>query len=86
MGFLDTSMNTQAVAVERTLDRQLMTGLHGRWSLGAFAGAGLGALGVAAGVSLTVQLAVLGAIAIVVGACVLPGSGPRSAADRGSGR
>lgn len=76
MGFLDTSMNTQAVAVERTLDRQLMTGLHGRWSLGAFAGAGLGALGVAAGVSLTVQLAVLGAIAIVVGACVLPGLVP----------
>ncbi len=72
MGLLDISMNTQAVAVERALGRQLMTGLHGRWSLGAFAGAGLGAIGVAIGMSLSVQLAILGAIGILVGLWAAP--------------
>jgi hypothetical protein len=67
MGLLDTSMNTQAVSVERSLDRPLMTGLHGRWSLGSFAGAGLGALGVAIGMPLSVQLAILGVMGIAIG-------------------
>jgi MFS family permease len=55
-GTLDVSMNTQAVAVERRAGRPQMTGFHGTWSIGAFAGAGAGALGVAAGVSLSTQL------------------------------
>ena len=58
-GSLDVSMNTQAVAVERAAGRPLMPGFHGSWSIGAFAGAGLGALGVAAGLGLTVQLLLL---------------------------
>jgi hypothetical protein len=58
-GALDVSMNTQAVTVERAAGRPLMSGFHGSWSIGAFAGAGIGALGVAAGVSLTPQLALL---------------------------
>jgi fucose permease len=59
-GTLDVSMNTQAVAVERTQQRRLMPGLHGCWSIGTFAGAGLGALGVGIGLSLSWQLALLG--------------------------
>ena len=43
-GTLDVAMNTQAIAVERTGGRILMSGLHGSWSIGAFAGAGIGAL------------------------------------------
>ena len=43
-----------------------MSGLHARWSLGALAGAGAGALGVWAGVSLTWQLIVLGLAALLV--------------------
>ena len=58
-GSLDVSMNTQAVAVERAAGRPLMPGFHGSWSIGAFAGAGLGALGVAAGLGLTAQLLLL---------------------------
>jgi MFS family permease len=58
-GTLDVSMNTQAVTVERAAGRPLMSGFHACWSIGAFAGAGIGALGVAAGLSLTPQLLLL---------------------------
>jgi MFS family permease len=58
-GTLDVSMNTQAVTVERAARRPLMSGFHASWSIGAFAGAGIGALGVLAGVSLTAQLLLL---------------------------
>jgi MFS family permease len=58
-GALDVSMNTQAVTVERAAGRPLMSGFHGSWSVGAFAGAGLGALGVAAGIPLAPQLLLL---------------------------
>lgn len=56
---LDMAMNTQAIVVEQAQRRRLMSGLHGSWSLGAFAGAGIGAAGVALGVSLTAQLVAL---------------------------
>ncbi|MCU1459348.1 MAG: transporter, partial [Actinomycetia bacterium] len=65
-GTLDVAMNTQAIAVERTGARVLMSGLHGSWSIGAFVGAGIGALAVAAGVSLSVQLLALGTVALLV--------------------
>ncbi len=58
-GTLDVSMNTQAVTVERAARRPLMSGFHASWSIGAFAGAGIGALGVAVGLSLTSQLLLL---------------------------
>jgi MFS family permease len=58
-GALDVSMNTQAVTVERAAGRPLMSGFHGSWSIGAFTGAGIGVLGVAAGISLTPQLLLL---------------------------
>ena len=65
-GTLDVSMNTQAVAVERAAGRPLMSGFHASWSIGAFAGAGVGALGVAAGLSLTSQLLVLAVPVLLV--------------------
>jgi fucose permease len=65
-GTLDVAMNTQAIAVERTGRRVLMSGLHGSWSIGSFAGAGVGALAVAAGVTLSIQLLVLGTIGLLV--------------------
>jgi MFS family permease len=64
-GTLDVAMNTQAIAVERRGQRVLMSGLHGSWSIGSFAGAGIGALAVAAGISLSIQLLVLGTIALL---------------------
>ncbi len=65
-GALDVSMNTQAIVVERGVGRPIMSGLHGGWSIGAFAGAGFGALGVAVGLSLRDQLALLGLLVLVV--------------------
>jgi MFS family permease len=65
-GTLDVAMNTQAIAVERSRERLLMSGLHGSWSIGSFAGAGIGALAVAAGITLSVQLLVLGTVALLV--------------------
>jgi MFS family permease len=65
-GTLDVAMNTQGIAVERTGRRNLMSGLHGSWSIGAFAGAGIGALAVAAGITLSLQLLVMGTIALLV--------------------
>jgi MFS family permease len=65
-GTLDVAMNTQAIAIERTGGRILMSGLHGSWSIGAFAGAGIGALAVAAGITLSLQLLVMGTIALLV--------------------
>jgi fucose permease len=43
-----------------------MPGFHASWSIGAFAGAGIGALGVAAGLSLSRQLALLAVPVLVV--------------------
>ncbi len=65
-GALDVSMNTQAVVVEQVRGRPLMSGFHGCWSIGTFAGAGIGALGVAVGLSLTSQQVVLGLPALMV--------------------
>jgi MFS family permease len=66
-GTLDVSMNTQAVTVERAAGRPLMSGFHACWSIGAFAGAGVGALGVAAGLSLTLQLFLLAVPVLLIG-------------------
>jgi hypothetical protein len=65
-GTLDVSMNTQAVAVERAEGRPLMSGFHASWSIGAFAGAGIGAIGVAVGISLTQQLSLLAVPALAI--------------------
>ncbi len=63
---LDVSMNTQAISVERAARRALMPGFHGVWSLGTFAGAALGAGGVAIGLSLSDQLLLLAAPCVVI--------------------
>lgn len=65
-GSLDVAMNTQGVTVERTIGHPIMSGLHGAWSIGGFAGAGLGTLGVSTGLSLTTQLALEGVVILLV--------------------
>nr|WP_111298584.1 MFS transporter [Paracoccus saliphilus] len=44
IGGMDVAMNANAVAVERVRGRAIMSSCHGFWSLGAFAGAGLGGM------------------------------------------
>ncbi|HEX4292410.1 MAG TPA: MFS transporter [Trebonia sp.] len=86
-GTLDVAMNTQAIAVERSGGRILMSGLHGGWSIGAFAGAGTGALAVAAGITLSLQLLVMGTIALLVAGLLttrmLPAAAEHADADAG---
>ena len=65
-GILDVSMNTQAISVERLARRPLMPGFHGLWSIGSFAGAALGALGIAIGLQLTDQLLILAVPCLLV--------------------
>jgi fucose permease len=64
-GSLDVAMNTQAITVERAGRPVLMSGLHGSWSIGAFAGAGIGALAVGAGITLSSQLLILGSLSVL---------------------
>ncbi len=46
IGGMDVSMNANAVAVERKLGRAIMSSSHGFWSLGGFAGGGVGGLAI----------------------------------------
>lgn len=65
-GALDVAMNTQAAAVERRARAPIMSRFHGMWSVGALAGALIGAACVGAGVGLLPQLAVLGVLVVAV--------------------
>lgn len=65
-GALDVAMNTQAGTVERLARAAIMARFHGMWSVGALAGAVIGAGCVSAGIGLTVQLAVLGLAVLIV--------------------
>ncbi|MQY20632.1 MFS transporter [Nocardia macrotermitis] len=64
-GMVDVAMNTQAVTVEKAVGRPIMSRLHGMWSVGGFAGGLIGSGAVGLGIGLTVQLAVLGVLAVV---------------------
>lgn len=46
VGGMDVAMNANAVTVERRLGRPIMSSSHGFWSLGGFAGGGLGGLAI----------------------------------------
>src|SRR6478752_7806524 len=48
-GVMDVAMNAHGVAVERQLRKPILSSLHGGWSLGGFAGAGLVAVTAVAG-------------------------------------
>ncbi|MBS0189893.1 MAG: MFS transporter [Planctomycetes bacterium] len=52
LGALDVAMNIQAVLVERSTGRALMSGFHGLWSVGGIVGAGLVSVLISAGAPL----------------------------------
>jgi MFS family permease len=86
-GVLDVSMNTHAVAVERALKRHIINGCHAAWSLGAVAGALLGAvaaeIGVSRGWHYTALAAALVPMAFVAGQNLLPAQLDRGDATPG---
>ena len=49
-GAMDVAMNAHGVALERQLPKPIMSSLHGGWSVGGFASAGLVAIAATAGV------------------------------------
>src|SRR4051794_32886073 len=72
LGSLDIAMNTQGVAIERGYARPIMSGIHGMYSVGVLAGAGVGALAAHAGVDPRVHFAVA---AVILGAVGVAASG-----------
>lgn len=89
-GTMDVSMNTQAITVERRAGRALMPGFHGCWSIGSFAGAAIGAAGVAIGLSLGDQLLILAVPCLIIGGWLtvgmLPDAHPRQVREEGERR
>jgi MFS family permease len=68
-GMLDVAMNAQGIEVERHLERPLLSGLHGLWSVGLGIGAGVAALAAGAGVGPLEHFALVGAV-LAVGSLV----------------
>lgn len=66
----DIAMNVQGTDVQRRSGRSVMQRFHAAWSVGAVSGAIIGAGAAATGVSLTVQLAVTGAVLAIVALAV----------------
>ena len=81
IGCMDVAMNAQAVEVERSLGRAIMSSSHGFWSLGGFAAAGLGGVVIAHGGAGAHALAAaaLAGIVIVLALRHIPASAPRPA-------
>jgi hypothetical protein len=78
-GAMDVSMNAHGVAVERILQRPVMSSLHAGWSFGGLAGAALVAAAGGAGVDPRVEtLVATGLFLLLVAAC-LTRLGPGSA-------
>ncbi len=65
MGCIDVVANVQAVIVEKAAGKRLMSGMHGLWSVGGFAGAGLFGIWVG-GLGLTPTVSTLIAAGIMV--------------------
>jgi MFS family permease len=83
-GSLDVSMNAQAVAVEKSLGRPIMSSFHAAFSLGGLAGAAVGGGVAAAGVGVAPHLAGVAGISLIAFVLaygrMLPGG-----VDRGEG-
>ena len=82
IGSLDVAMNTQAISVESAYGRPILSSFHAWWSLGAFAGVGLGALAITFGVGLRDQMiAFTVALLVVAWPLIRPMLGDDQAAE-----
>ena len=73
---MDIAMNANGAAFEDRSDRSVMHRLHGAWSVGALAAAGVAGVAAAAGVPLTVHLAAVGLVILAAGLVARPGLVP----------
>jgi MFS family permease len=67
MGSCDVTMNAHGVEVERRYERPILAAFHAAFSVGGLVGGALGALAAAASLDVRVHLALVGAVAAVVG-------------------
>src|SRR5262245_10493466 len=67
IGAMDVAMNANAVVVEKKLSRAIMSSSHGFWSLGGFAGGGLGGIAILNYGHITHAVAVTAVALAVVG-------------------
>ena len=72
-GTSDVAMNAQGAEVEQRYGRSIMSGLHGMWSVGCLAASGVGVAAIALHVDARVDLAMVAAVLIVVGAVACRG-------------
>lgn len=63
---MDIAMNAQAVAVERALGQPVMSSFHGAFSMGTFAGAGIGTLVLGRQISLMQHFLTAGIVGAVI--------------------
>ncbi|WP_449065177.1 MFS transporter [Planomonospora algeriensis] len=69
-GTCDVAMNAQGVVVEQRMGRSVMSGLHGMWSVGGLAGAGVGALAAEFAVDARLHHAATALVLLAVGVVV----------------
>lgn len=62
----DVSVNVDGSAIEQRLNRSVLPRMHAAYSLGSFAGAGLGTLAVTFNVSLLTQISVISGVALLI--------------------
>jgi MFS family permease len=67
LGVVDVGINTEAAAVQDRLGRSVMSGFHAAYSVGGLAGAGLGGIAAASGVSARTDFLIAGAVVLVAG-------------------
>lgn len=78
-GALDVAMNAQGVAVERRLNRPVLSSFHAAWSLGSLAGAALGTLALAAGMATATHVLSVAVTFLLVAAIAAPALLPAGA-------
>jgi predicted MFS family arabinose efflux permease len=84
-GAMDVAMNAHGVAVERALRRPIMSSLHGGWSVGGFAAAGIVVLAGAAGVDPRVESLAVGVALWLAALWITSRLGSASAHSEGGG-
>jgi MFS family permease len=62
----DVAVNVDGSAIEQQIKRSVLPRMHAAYSMGAFIGAGIGTLAVALNVSLTLQIAIISAVAMII--------------------
>ncbi|QYC44619.1 Inner membrane protein YbjJ [Nonomuraea coxensis DSM 45129] len=88
-GMVDVAMNAQGSTVEQAYGRPLMNGMHAGWCVGAITAGAAGSLSIAAGLSFTANVALVGLVSlplmVAVGRTYLP-EAPAAGRSAAAGR